>query len=83
MTVDQGGNEQVDATTRKLYDEHDRKVDEYIEALLKCLIETPTPKMHQLPPGTNRMRYASIERALMTAHSTLYRDFMRWKEGRS
>jgi hypothetical protein len=83
MAVDQAGNEILDEKARAFYDEIDRKVDEYMEALLRCLREVPTPKPHTLPPGTERMRYAPLEREILTAHSTLQRGWQRWKETRS
>lgn len=83
MTVDSSGNEIVPEAARKVYETHDKTVDEYIEATLRVLRELPTPKPHTLPPGTDRMRYAAIERAFMSASHTLYREFHRWKEGRS
>lgn len=83
MTVDPHGNEIVSADVREIYAKHDKAVDEYMEALLRCLREVPTPKPHSLPQGTERMRYASLEREIMTAHSALQRGWQRWKETRS
>lgn len=83
MTVDHAGNEIVDAAARDIYKKHDADIDEYMEALLRCLREVPFPKPHSLPPGTDRMRYAPLEREILTATSALQRGWQRWKETRS
>jgi hypothetical protein len=83
MVVDQAGNEIVDDATRSVYQTHDRKIDDFMEALLACMRDVPFPKPHSLPPGPERMRYAPLEREILTATSTLQRGWQRWKETRS
>jgi hypothetical protein len=82
MTVDQSGKEIVDAKLALWYEQVDQRIVEYLNSVIICLRELPTPQPSRMPDGFDMSRYAGITRAAATAAHDLHRTLEAWKASR-